>query len=485
MTASDVLDYRSARGLAADLAAGRVSAAEAVEHAIARIERFDGALGAVVARDFERARAAAFDADAALARGERRPLLGVPVTIKESIDVAGLPKTWGMPWFADWRSTSDAVVVERLKAAGAIVIGKTNVPFALGDWQSFNEIYGTTNNPWAPGVTPGGSSGGSAVSLAAGYAALEIGSDIGGSLRAPAHYCGVFSHRPSRGVVPSRGNAPPEAFGLTPDLSVVGPLARSASDLSLAFDVIAGPDVLEAAGWRMELAAPRHDRLADYRVLVLDSHPLLPASSDVRAAIGRLAERLRVAGARVETSSALVPDLVALARSFVGLLMPVVFARQPVERLAAIAQRAAELPADADTPGAWTLRGAVASHREWLAADAVRIRSAYAWHDLFQAFDVVLFPPMPTAAFPQNESIDENATLEIDGTLYPYGDQVVYAGVAAAPGLPATTVPLERTPAGLPVGVQIMGPYLGDRTTLRFAELLEDAFGGFVRPPGY
>jgi amidase len=486
MTGSDVLDYRSAGDLAADLAARRVSAAEATEHAIARIERFDGPLNAVVVRDFERARGAAAEADAALGRGERKPLLGVPLTVKESYGVAGLPTTWGMPWFADFRAQQDAVAVARLKAAGAIVIGKTNVPFALGDWQSFNQIYGTTNNPWAPGRTPGGSSGGSAVSLAAGYVSLEMGSDIGGSLRAPAHYCGVCSHKPSRGVIPGRGHAPPGASGGTPDLSVVGPLARSAADLGLAFDVLAGPDVLEAKGFRLALPAPRHERLRDYRVLVLDTHPLLPADAHVRGALARLADRLRAEGTHVETASDLVPDLTELGRAFIGLLMPVIFARQPIERYREIEAQVATLPPDVDTTAAWTARAAVSSHRDWLAADEVRVRAAHRWRALFETFDVVLFPPMATPAFPQDERDDvADTTIDIDGTPHRYGDQVFYASLATPAGLPATTIPLERTPEGLPVGVQIMGGFLEDRTTLRFGELVEAAFGGFVRPPGY
>jgi amidase len=389
-----------------------------------------------------------------------------------------------MPWFKDWYATEDAVAVARLKAAGAIVIGKTNVPFALGDWQSFNDIYGTTHNPWGRGRTPGGSSGGSAVSLAAGYVPLEMGSDIGGSLRAPAHYCGVFSHKPTRGVIPSRGHAVPGTTGGIPDLSVVGPLARSASDLLRAFDVVAGLDDAEATGMRLALPAPRHARLREYRVLVIDSHPLLPADSDVRGALGRLADRLRAAGAHVATPCDALPDFAKLARDFMMLLMPVIFARQPAERIAEMAARAAALSPDDDSLDAWRLRGAVATHREWLAADARRFQAARAFREVFESFDVVLFPPMPTPAFPQDENANDG-TIDIDGTSYPYLDQLLYASLATPTWLPVTTVPLERTAAGLPVGAQIIGPYLEDRTTLHFAELLEAEFGGFVAPPGY
>ncbi|MBV8401566.1 MAG: amidase, partial [Acetobacteraceae bacterium] len=229
------------------LASRQISAVELLQNSIARIEALDPRINAVVVRDFERAHTAATAADAALARGERRPLLGVPVTVKEAFDVAGLPTTWGIPPFKGWQPSQDAVVVARLKTAGAVVLGKTNVPTALADWQTDNEVYGTTNNPWDLTRTPGGSSGGSAASLAAGYVSLEMGSDLGGSIRIPAHFCGVCGHKPIYGLVPLRGHQlpqsePPFFF----DLAVRGPMARSAGDLALALDVIAGPDEPDA-----------------------------------------------------------------------------------------------------------------------------------------------------------------------------------------------------------------------------------------------
>src|ERR1700730_1278518 len=255
------------------LAARQVSARELCNEAIARIEEVDATINAVVVRDFDRARQAAADADIALSRGERRPLLGVPMTIKEQFNIAGLPTTWGNPQFRDWRPDEDALTVARLKAAGAVILGKTNVPLALADWQSYNDIYGTTNNPWDLGRSPGGSSGGGAAALAAGMVPLEFGSDIGGSLRAPAHFCGVFSHKPSLDLAPRRGSGPPQtpARPVRGDLAVIGPMARSAADLALELSVAAGPDELtEGIGYKLALPPPRHDRLADFRVLVID-----------------------------------------------------------------------------------------------------------------------------------------------------------------------------------------------------------------------
>ena len=285
---------RTTNDLVVALRARETSAVELTDRVIARIESLDPRLNAVVVRDFERARDAAKAADVALARGERRPLLGIPMTFKESFNIAGLPTTWGEPQFKDFVPKEDALVVSRAKRAGAVILGKTNVPLALRDWQSYNDIYGTTNNPWDLKRTPGGSSGGSAAALAAGFGALSFGSDIGGSLRVPAHFCGIYAHKPSLGLVPiadRRAGTP--AFPRADDLLVVGPLARSAADLALAIDVAAGPDEeREGAGYALSLPPPRHGRLERYRVLVIDDHPLVPSSAAVRGALHQLAERL-------------------------------------------------------------------------------------------------------------------------------------------------------------------------------------------------
>jgi amidase len=319
--------YRSTKDLAAALKKRDISAVELLEEVIARIEALDGRLNAVVVRDFERARAAAKAADLALGRGETRPLTGIPMTIKESFNIAGLPTTWGIPRFKDFVATEDALIVSRVKEAGAVIVGKTNVPIVLGDWQSYNEIYGTTNNPWDLGRTPGGSSGGSAAALAAGFGPLSLGSDIGGSLRVPAHYCGVYAHKPTWSLVPGRGLTPPGGTPLSRevDLAVVGPMARSAADLVLAMEVIAGPDERRAGiGYRLALPAPRHDALKDFRVLVIDEHPLLPTASVIRTALGRLSERLGKAGIKVGHSEPLVPNLADSARLYMRLLLAVI-----------------------------------------------------------------------------------------------------------------------------------------------------------------
>jgi amidase len=483
-------DYCTITELVADLRSRTVSALEVLDYTIARIEALDGRLNAVVVRDFDRAREAAKAADAALARGDRRPLLGVPITVKEAFNIAGLPTTWGSPQFEHFVPPEDALVVSRLKSVGAVVLGKTNVPLALADFQSYNDIYGTTNNPWDVGRSPGGSSGGSAAALAAGFGPMSIGSDIGGSLRVPAHFCGVYAHKPSLGLVPMRGyNAPP----LAPlpghgDLAVLGPMTRTAADLWLTLDVIAGPDERAAGvGYRLALPAPRHVHLKDFRVLVVDRHPLIPTASAVREAMSRLAERMAKAGATVAQSTALLPDLAASARLYMMLLTAVKSVGMTSEGFEEAQKLAAALDPGDDRLGAARTRGTVMTHRDWLETDRARALMQQQWRALFCEWDVVVCPAALVPAFPHDHSLPIEARhLEVDGNEYPYYDACfVWADPAGTCGLPATAAPIDHSPSGLPIGVQIVGPYLEDRTTIRFADLLEREFGGFVPPPGY
>jgi amidase len=478
--------YRTAGELARALAHRQISSRELVDGTIARIEAVDPKINAVVVRDFDRARAAADAADAALARGEQRPLLGLPMTVKEQFNIAGLPTTWGDPKFKGWQPEADALVVQRLRSAGAVILGKTNVPIRLGDWQSYNEIYGTTNNPWNLDRTPGGSSGGDAAALAAGFVPLEFGSDIGGSLRAPAHFCGVFSHKPSLDLVPQRGSGLPQApaFPVRGDLSVIGPMARSAADLGLELAVVAGPDELaEGVGYKLALPPPRHDKLADFRVLVIDAHPLCPTAASVRAALDGLAERLDQLGCTILRQSATLPDLAETSRIYRELLTATFAADLPPEARERVEAAAKALSLDDQSLAASGLRGLTMSHAEWIGRSRIRGGLRLRWLALFQEVDVVLCPPMPTVAFPHDHSPQFARQLDIDGTKVPYNDQSVWAGIATLNGLPATTAPIGRSDDGLPIGVQIVGSYLEDRTTITFAGLIEREFGGFTPPP--
>ncbi|MEV0843119.1 amidase [Actinocatenispora sera] len=478
----------TAEELVTAMRAGDVTSVELTDGAIARIEQDDKAINAICVPDFDRARDAARRADEARSRGEDRPLLGVPVTVKESYNIAGLPTTWGMPQYRDFVPAEDAVQVARIRAAGAVVLGKTNVPLGLQDLQTFNEIYGTTNNPWDHARTPGGSSGGSAAALAAGFGALSLGSDIGGSLRTPAHFCGVYAHKPTLGLVASRGMVAPPAPALPVelDLAVVGPMARTARDLTLLLDVMAGPDPL-TSGMAYQLALPpaRHERLSDFRVLVLDEHPLLATGSAVRAGVRRVADALADGGARVERHSPLLPDLADAATLYTQLLFSGTAARFPVDAYEQLQARAAGLPADDRSLDAARLRAMVFSHRDWLEADNRRELHRHGWRQLFAEFDAVVCPITPTPAFPHDQNPDLlGRRIDIDGVEYPFFDQLVWAGLATMPGLPATAVPAGLSADGLPVGVQLIGPMFADRTPLRLAELLEREIGGFRQPPG-
>jgi len=468
----------------------KVSSAELVAQAIARIEIFDKALNAVVVRNFAAAREAASAADAALARGEQQPLLGIPITVKESFNVAGLTTTWGNPQFREFLPSQDAVTVARLKRAGAIMLGKTNVPFQLADIQSYNQIYGTTNNPWDLDRSPGGSSGGSAAALAAGFTPLSLGSDLGGSLRVPAHFCGVFAHKPSLGLVPERGHTPPGVPPIPrdPDLAVVGPMARTAADLQLALDVLAGPDEARAGvGYRLALRPARHDDLKSFRVLLIDTHPLVPTGSAVRTALALVSERLVRCGVKLSHSSPLLPDLAQSARTFMRLWSSFRGAVAPATVYGEMGRRAEALPIDDASLLAERARGASMSYRDWFAADAARQRLRQQWFSLFREWDVVICPVMAVPATPHDHSEPiEARTLAIDGKSYPFRDTyLIWSELATSSGLPATTMPITGTQSPLPVGIQIVGPYLEDRTTLQFAQLMEREFGGFVAPPGY
>jgi amidase len=479
--------YSTATEMLTALRERRISSRELVELHLARIEARDGTLNAIPVRTPDRARAAAARADAALAKGERGALLGLPMTLKESTQTAGLPQSAGIEPFRDYRPAQDGPLARRVFAAGACLLGKTNIPVALGDWQADSPIYGRTHNPWDPTRTPGGSTGGGGAALAAGMTPLEIGSDIGGSIRVPSHWSGVCGHKPTWGIVPQRGHIPPPPGMLAPpDLNVCGPIARTVDDLSLALDVLAGPGELDAVGWRLELPPARRSRLGDYRVTACFQDATYPVDASVRALLESAVERLRRAGVAVRVLEKPPVDLAAARRAYDVLLLPLMAGSFPEGALAAFKQLADSAPADDPNPAVATARAFTASHITWIRANEERERLRAAMHELFHETDVLLLPVNQLPAIPHmHEPEMPLRTLTVNGKSIPYTDLLNWIAPATMCKLPASVVPVGRTPDGLPVGVQIVGSHLEDKTTLDFARRLAELTGGFTPPPGF
>ena len=480
------IPFRSAKQLAADVGKKKIGCLELLDLYLARVEKYDGALNAVVVRDVDRARTRARAADRALARRQSwGPLHGVPMTIKESYDVAGLPTTWGVPAYAKNVATKNAVAVDRLLGAGVLLFGKTNVPLFLADWQSYNAIYGTTNNPWDVARAPGGSSGGSAAALAAGLTGLEAGSDIGSSIRNPAHFCGVFGHKPSWGIVPRTGQALPWQTAAV-DIDVVGPLARSTDDLALALSVMAGPEEIEAAGWQLRLASPKQKRLRDFKVALMLDAPGAAVDREVQDRLQALGDFLGRQKAKVDDRARPAIDPGEAFAVYTRLLRAATSDRQSdadFEQNVAIARG---LAVSDQSYYARATRAAVLSHRDWLAANETRHRMRRAWAEFFTQYDLFLCPVAGTAALPHDHKGERyERTVVVNGRRVPVTDHLFWAGYSGAFYLPATAAPCGFTPGGLPVGVQIVGPQYGDLTCLAFAKQLEREFQAFVPPPGY
>jgi amidase len=478
--------FISATELSAEIRDRRIGCLELLDFYLARAERHNFALNAIVVWQVDQARERARAADAALARGEHwGPLHGIPMTVKESFNVAGLATTFGNPLWKDNIAVGNAFLIDRLLQAGAIVFGKTNVPYMLADAQSYNEIYGTTNNPWDPLRSPGGSSGGEAATLAAGLSALGAGSDIAGSLRNPAHYSGVYGHKPTWGLISTRGHAPPGIMTPT-DISVVGPMARHAEDLDLALRTLAGPDLLQRTAWRVELPPPRHRRLGEFRVAVWASSPLCPIDTSVSQLFDRAIDAIVRTGATVDDAARPGIDEEEHHRLFMLLLRAATVSRMRDEDFVRQQEIAATLTADDISDRAAIARGATLLHRAWGTANEARTKLRYIWREFFKRFDVLLTPVAATAAFPhdRNPNRDERRVM-VNGESASYADQLFFAGLASLSYLPATAAPIGLTGEGLPVGVQIIGPEGEDPTTIEFARLLAAEIGGFVPPPAY
>ena len=462
MQTRETLLFQSATDAAQAVRGKELSSRELTEMLFMRIEAVNPALNAIVELRCEAALQEALAADETTARGDAAgPLHGVPITIKDSFNVAGLHTTWGNPAFEGLVADRDATVARRLRRAGAIVVGKTNVAFMLGDFgQTANELYGATNNPWDISRTPGGSTGGAAAALSAGMTFLEYGSDLVGSIRIPASFCGVYGLKPSVGIVPLSGFQPPGPPSPPSDMaymSAVGPLGRSPRDLRMALGVTGGPEGQAAKAYSWALSPPRHARLEDFRVGVVLDHEHAPVSSEVAAPLSDAVDTLAQAGATVVEGW---PDGVDPARNYesFGFHVRSFFAFQGSGE-------------------------DFAKFSEFVEHEDRRMASRAAWNRYFGGIDVFLCPVNFTPAFPHDTRPFEERKIVTPEGERPYNDQSFWISHASLPGLPAVAAPVGCTPGGLPIGVQIVGPLYEDDTAITFAELLEDVIGGYESPP--
>lgn len=469
------LDFASALEAAQAIRRGRVSSVELTRRAFERIARYDPQINAFVYQMRDDALTRARRLDKAQAKGKRLGVLhGVPVHVKESFAVAGYPCTWGIPAFKDVQAAHNSEAADRLLEAGAVLIGGTNVPVNLGDAQSYNKIYGTTNNPWDLTRTPGGSSGGSAAALAAGLGYLSVGSDIGGSLRGPAHFCGIYAHKPTLDLISIRGHLPGGKIadpGFATLLAVAGPMARRAEDLLAALKVLGGPIGPDAKAWRWKMPPPRARKLKDFRVGYVLDDPTAPVSSEVKPLLEQVIGVLERAGAKLKSGWPSGYSHGTLLNNYMFLLRAFLYS------VASPAQQEAQKA---------TAGPGLASFAEWQRQNLLRLAFRAQWQQYFQDVDVFLSPVLFTPAFPHDHSQPmDHRTIATPQGPAPYWNIFHWIAPATLTGCPATAAPIGLTAAGLPVCMQIMGPYWEDATPVTFAALLARETGGFQQPPGY
>lgn len=482
--------FDSAKQLTDKIRSSEVSCQDLLEMYIERYEKFNKKINAIISTDFEKARMRAKEADAALEKGVTWGVLhGLPVTIKDNIEVAGMPCTSGSPDLVNHIPARNADLVQRLVDAGAIVFGKTNLPCFADDFQTYNQVFGQTNNPWDLKKTPGGSSGGAAAALAAGLTTLDIGNDIGGSIRNPAGFCGIYGHKASYGIIPDRGLVPPMPglfkgeYNIQIDIAVNGPMARSADDLDLALGILISPELPEKKAWQIQLPEPRKQSLTEFKIGVWLDDPACLVDSSVGDCLQNMIDTLVKSGADISLKK---PDI-SFDESwdvFVTLLNGALGFGAPPSLFEKWLKMEGDLQKQ---PGykARQISGAIQRHRDWLEADFKRQLLREKWADYFKTVDVLLCPVTPVAAFPHDHTPWFDRTLLVNGQPRHYSDMMGWAGLTNVAYLPSTIAPCGFTPGGMPVGVQIVGPYLEDRTPIQLAKLMQDVIGGFVAPDGY
>jgi amidase len=476
------LAFLSATTIAGEIRERRISSREAVDYFIARIEALDARINSVVTIDAARARMEAEAADAAVARDEIcGPLHGVPMTVKDSFQTAGMRTTSGAPELSGFIPEEDAWPVARLREAGAIIFGKTNLPIYAGDMQSYNEVFGTTNNPHDLSRTPGGSSGGSAAALACGFTPIELGSDIGGSIRLPSHMSGVTGHKPSYGIVPAHGQIPGPPGTLTlADLAVAGPMARTVEDLELGLTILAGPNRWEYPAWRLELPPPRRSSLKAYRVAAWLDDPICRLEPQVHSLLENTTQTLASAGVTVDYTARPGFTLDKVFGTFSALLQAALSGGVPFDKIEKYAL------ATGDAPAAQIKRLQAMRYRQWLSHNERRLQMRKRCEEFFKNWDAILLPVMPCPAILHDHSEPlASRTVVVGGEQRSYWELNSWMAPAGACYLPTTVIPVGTVENGLPVGIQIVGAYLEDRTTLDLGKHLLALLGGCPRPAGF
>ena len=479
--------FKTASDAAEAIRSGETTSTELTKHILKRVAKYNPKLNCIVSLMHDQALKRAREADEALSNGVNwGSLHGVPITIKDHYEIKGVTTTCGSLEYANYIPETNAVIVDRLLDAGAVIIGHTNVPELAADWQSYNDIYGTTVNPWNPDVTPGGSSGGCAASISAGLSFLSVGSDFAGSIRVPAHFTGIYGHRPSMGVTTLRGSVPGSmnCIQRPPSrMSTPGPLARSPDDLKLAMNIIGGPDQYESTAFTWKMPKPRHRKLKDYRIGYIVDEPLCPLNPDVQIVLSEAMDKIAQNVASAKEGWPSVVDPAEQFHLFKLLRYGDKAAQLKDEDLEKTKELAKRKDLDDEGLMAWVW---TTEQRHHIRFEEMRVATRDLWQKIFNDIDVFLMPVDYTTAFPHDHSDPMTGrVIESPWGTREYMDQLFWMTFSSITGLPCTVAPVGFTESGLPVGVQIIGPYLEDGTTIHFAKLIGEIIGGYIEPPGY
>lgn len=455
---------------------GHKTARAALEDCLEKIEAYNGDINAVVHLDSAGARQTADICDKDRKMGRRRGSLhGVPVSVKECFDWKNHPTTWGDPSRQDSIAKHDSVVVQRLKNAGAVIVGKTNIPAYLGDWETHNPLFGSTRNPHDLNLSAGGSSGGSAAAVATGMSYADIGSDMGGSIRLPAHYCGVSGLKPSWGLIPLRGHSPTGEIR-EPDIGVAGPITRSARDTDYFLSSLIGPTD-ELSTWRLSLPPARKRAVQELRIAAMLSNPECPVDEAYRVQLQRMIDSLRAANVKVDTTAR--PNI-DLTRHTELMNLLVRAETSTLNALKAGTKHRPELNMDSSTNTAagyeaLNNKGASVSHVNWLHLHEERLQFHRQWAQFFETIDILLCPVAASAAPPfQLFDTVTDRTVPVNGVLLPVLAQHFWFSFGSLGGLPAMSTPIGRTEDNRPVGVQVVGKRFSDHDVTAAAHAISE-----------